>query len=120
MWNRLPGTVPVKRFENRSAAVARLWQAIQKLEDLLARPQTSSEPDEGKPPSKTNSVIGLLQAPGGVTLEVLMKATGWQAHSVRGFLSGKVAKQLGLPVTSFRKDGERVYQLTAAAERKED
>ncbi len=41
-----------------------------------------------------------------------MQATGWQAHSVRGFLSGKVSKQLGLPVTSFRREGERVYQVS--------
>jgi Protein of unknown function (DUF3489) len=122
VWNQLPGNDPVSRFENRRVALARLWQAIQKLE-LLPPQQASIAPtkrNECKPLSKTKSVIGLLQTPGGVTLEVLMKATGWQAHSVRGFLSGKVAKQLGLPVTSFRKDGERVYQLAAAVERKED
>ncbi len=61
--------------------------------------------------SKTKSVLDLLGTPGGATLAALMKATGWQAHSVRGFLSQKVSKQLGLPLQSVRLDGQRVYAL---------
>jgi hypothetical protein len=64
--------------------------------------------------SKTAKVLGLLKQPGGVTLKELMKATGWQAHSVRGFLSGTVGKKLGTPVdSSKRADGERAYSLTS-------
>ena len=40
-----------------------------------------------------------------------MKATQWQAHSVRGFLSRKVAGSLGLPLQSTKRDGQRVYAL---------
>jgi len=41
-----------------------------------------------------------------------MKATGWQAHSVRGFLSGTVGKKMGLAVTSTKaEDGERSYSV---------
>jgi hypothetical protein len=40
-----------------------------------------------------------------------MKATGWQAHSVRGFLSGHLGKKLGLNVKSFQRNGERVYSV---------
>ena len=43
-------------------------------------------------------------------------ASGSQAHSVRGFLSGKLSKQLGLQVASFRRDGQRVYQLPASVD----
>ncbi len=43
-----------------------------------------------------------------------MEASGWLAHSVRGFLSGKLGKQLGLRLESFRRDGERVYALPPA------
>ena len=50
-------------------------------------------------------------------MAALREATGWQAHSVRGFLSGKLSKQLGLTIQSLRKDGERVYALQPAAER---
>ena len=115
VWNQLPGKAPVSRFENRRVAVARLWQAIGKLAVALPQDMTEcTEHDKPKQPSKTRCVIDLLQAPGGATLTALMQATGWQAHSVRGFLSAKVSKQLGLQVASFRRDGERVYQLPAA------
>jgi Protein of unknown function (DUF3489) len=40
-----------------------------------------------------------------------MKATGWQAHSVRGFLSGQLGKKMGLRVRSFQRNGERVYAI---------
>jgi hypothetical protein len=62
--------------------------------------------------SKTAKVLGLLRQPKGTTLKELMKATGWQAHSVRGFLSGAVGKKMGLTVESTkREDGDRVYKL---------
>jgi hypothetical protein len=55
--------------------------------------------------------VALLKRPGGATLNAIMSATGWQAHSVRGFISGHLAKKMGLKVQSFRRDGERVYAL---------
>ena len=62
--------------------------------------------------SKTAKVLDLLQHSGGTTLNELMKATGWQAHSVRGFLSGAVAKKMGLTVTSTKsEDAERRYSV---------
>jgi predicted ribonuclease toxin of YeeF-YezG toxin-antitoxin module len=64
--------------------------------------------------SKAAKVLDLLKRPDGVTLKELMKATGWQAHSVRGFLSGTVAKKMGLAVTSVKgKEGERTYSVKA-------
>jgi len=62
--------------------------------------------------SKTERVLDLLKRPGGVTTKELMKVTGWQPHSVRGFLSGTVGKQMGLAVTSAKsEDGERTYSV---------
>jgi hypothetical protein len=62
--------------------------------------------------SKTAKVLDLLKRPGGVTTKELMKATGWQPHSVRGFLSGTVGKKMGLAVTSTKgEDGERTYSI---------
>jgi len=64
--------------------------------------------------SKTAKVLELLKRPGGVTSKELMKATGWQPHSVRGFLSGTVGKKMGLAVVSTKgEDGERSYSVKA-------
>jgi hypothetical protein len=64
--------------------------------------------------SKTNKVLELLKRPGGVTAKELMKATGWQPHSVRGFLSGTIGKKMCLTVVSTKgEDGERTYSIKA-------
>ena len=62
--------------------------------------------------SKTAKILDLLKRSGGVTAEELMKVTGWQPHSVRGFLSGTVGKKMGLTVMSTKADGgERTYKI---------
>lgn len=62
--------------------------------------------------SKTSQVLGLLKRSGGATISELSKATGWQAHSVRGFLSGAVRKKMGLTVSSLKAvDQERRYSV---------
>jgi hypothetical protein len=64
--------------------------------------------------SKAAKILDLLKRPDGATLAELMKATGWLAHSVRGFLSGTIRKKLGLAVTSTKgDDGERTYTIKA-------
>jgi len=65
-----------------------------------------------RPGSKTAKVLDLVKRSGGATSKQLMKATGWQAHSVRGFLSGTLGKKMGLKIESSKtNDGERVYSL---------
>jgi len=61
---------------------------------------------------KTAKVLDLLKRPGGVSSKELQKATDWQPHSVRGFLSGTIGKKMGLTVTSTKgEDGERSYSV---------
>ena len=54
----------------------------------------------------------MLKSPAGATIDAMMKATGWQQHSVRGFLAGAVRKRLKLKLGSKKIDGERVYRIT--------
>ena len=124
VWNSLPGVEPVKRFTDRKTAVARIWRAIQGLGD--GKPAATSGSHSRQPAhkatsrraahtghktSKTARVIALVRQPAGASLKAIMKATGWQAHSVRGFISGQLGKRMGLRVKSFERDGERVYSL---------
>ena len=64
--------------------------------------------------SKQSRVIAMLQSPAGTTIAAMMKATGWQQHSVRGFLAGVVRKRLKLKLGSEKVDGQRVYQIASA------
>ena len=80
------------------------------------RPKSQKAAKQAKPAagaregSKAAKVLGLLRRPDGASLKELMKATGWLAHSVRGFLSGTVAKRMNLDLVSKKKaDGDRRY-----------
>ena len=62
--------------------------------------------------SKAAKVLDLLRRPDGASLKELMKATGWLAHSVRGYLSGAVAKRMKLKLVSAKSEnGERRYSV---------
>jgi len=64
--------------------------------------------------SKQVRVIQKLQSPTGMTIAAMMKETGWQQHSVRGFLAGVVRKKLKLKLNSRKIDGSRVYRVDGA------
>ena len=150
VWNSFAGVAgpfgdlkPVKKFENRAKAVARIWAAIKVLgaqvekaatapaappprprksaakkdatqspTDTAAMPPSDSPFKTPREGSQTAKVIALLKREGGVTLEALMAATGWQKHSVRGFIS-TLPKRAGLAVTSARRESDRARVYSA-------
>ena len=73
------------------------------------------QPEHGAKRTKSAMVLALLGRKEGATLAELMGATGWQAHSVRGFLSGTVRKRLNLPLHSKVTDDVRRYRIEGDA-----
>ncbi len=72
---------------------------------------------KANPASKQSRVLGMLQSPSGVTIAAIMKATGWQQHSVRGFLAGVVRKRLKLNLISKKTGDDRLYQVVSGENR---
>jgi hypothetical protein len=72
---------------------------------------TKGSSDRVKSNSKQDRILALLQRPKGATLDVLVKETQWQKHSVRGFLAGTVRKKLRLPLLSEKIEGIRTYRI---------
>jgi len=61
--------------------------------------------------TKHDRVLGLLRARNGTTIAAISEATGWQPHSVRGFLAGVVKKKLGLRLQSEKTKSGRIYRI---------
>ena len=144
VWNGFAGVAPfgdlkpVKKFENRQIAVARIWKAVQKLapppdeaHDAAAKPadppakpkargrKAAKQPKAAREAKATPrqgtakaTVIEMISRKGGATLQEVMKATGWQAHTVRGFIS-TLPKKGGPEITSTRRESDkaRVYEV---------
>lgn len=83
------------------------------------RRASKPQPSPTAPPTpkcKIPTLVELLKQPGGATIAVMMQATGWQAHSVRGAISGAIKKNLGLEVSSEKTDAGRIYHIAAEAQ----
>jgi hypothetical protein len=138
IWNLLDGVKPVKRFMSRDIAVKRIWILIDRMNPLVpieeapkgkkraAKAPAAETPKVGKkkpaakapaaepakPGSKADIILGMIRRPDGATLDELMKAAGWQRHSVRGFIAGTAGKKMGLTVVSSKdEDGSRRYTV---------
>ncbi len=141
IWNSFAGVAgfgadlkPVKKFTDRKTAAARIWKAIQKLdtpapqETAPAAPQAADvAPKKAKATkaaktkqgasvprefSKKAIVLEMLRRKDGATLAEISKVTEWQNHSIRGFISGSIAKRMGLKVESTKDDlGNRRYHV---------
>jgi hypothetical protein len=138
VWNSFAGVAPfedlkpVKKFTSRKIAVARIWEAVQRLSSDGAPQAAAVAPAESKPKktppkskkraparkgadeertNKKAEVIALMKRPKGVTLAEIMETTGWQKHTVRGFVSILGSKG-GEKIESAKNDsGERTYRI---------
>ena len=72
-------------------------------------------PATGATATKSERVTLLLQRPKGASIAEIMTTTGWQQHSVRGFMSGTIVKRKGFAVVSDKTGGERRYRIVEAA-----
>jgi hypothetical protein len=141
IWNSFAGVAgpfadlkPVKKFTDRKTAVKRIWAAIQKLDTPEAQETAPAAPQAADvAPKKANAtkaakakdgasvphefskkaiVLEMLRRKDGATLAEISKATDWQNHSIRGFISGSIAKRMGLKVESTKDDlGNRRYHV---------
>ncbi len=137
-WDSFAGVTPfddlkpVKKFTSRKAAVARIWQAVQRLSPdgvphaaTVAPAKASSKKSPVKAPrraraqkgateSRTNKkaeVVAMMKRAKGATLAEIMETTGWQAHTVRGFVSILGSKSGEKIESSKNAAGERSYRI---------
>ena len=90
---------PARSVRRRSVRKARSKKAV------AHQPQRAD--------SKQARVLGLLSRPSGATIASIMRSTGWQQNSVRGFFARVVRKRLGLKFEPEKTDVERVYRIAA-------
>jgi Protein of unknown function (DUF3489) len=96
----------------RAHVAPKKGKSAKKANSTKKAPKCAKKASGSRDASKSAKVLDLLKRPDGTTLKELMKATGWQAHSMRGFLSGTVGKKMGLTVASAKgEDGERSYSV---------
>jgi integrase/recombinase XerD len=138
VWNSFAGVAPfdhlklVKKFTSRKAAVSRIWQAIARLSPEVA-PQAErvapakggsktaptkvtrrARAQKGSSESRSNKkaeVIALMKRAKGVTLAEIMETTGWQKHTIRGFVSILGSKGGEKVESAKNADGERTYRI---------
>jgi hypothetical protein len=131
VWNSFAGITPfgelkpVKKFTNRQIAVSRIWQAVARLAAVVGpapltakkgpskatscrRVPSSASPE---PNNKKAQVIAMMLRPKGVSLGEIIRATGWQKHTVRGFVS-LLGSKAGQKIESSKNPaGERNYRI---------
>jgi hypothetical protein len=112
-------TAPETKASKKATAGARRanvtpakGKARKKATPAKKAPKSAKKATGARDGSKTATILEMLKRPEGAIAKELLKATGWQPHSLRGFISGTLGKKMGLTVTSTRgEDGERSYSV---------
>jgi Protein of unknown function (DUF3489) len=97
---------------NNTAAQTTTHKLVKPKRGTQPQPRPSSAKQTERTETKQARILAMLRAPSGATVDGMMHATGWQQHSVRGFLAGVVRKKLGLNLVSAATEGGRVYRIT--------
>ncbi|MBI1213454.1 MAG: DUF3489 domain-containing protein [Alphaproteobacteria bacterium] len=106
-----PSSLPPANDSNRKQQPVRSHKRT-KSPAPSGQPAVATRPIVGrKGGSKLDTLLQMIQSKGGASIEQLMKATSWQAHSVRGAISGTLKKKLGLKIVSERVNKARVYRV---------
>ena len=106
--------IPTKPAASRIASKRKRDNRVTATRVNKHQARQKSKSSEFRSNSKQGKIITMLRAPGGTTIEAIMKMTGWQQHSVRGFFAGVVRKKLKLNLISEKVDGSRVYRIGKA------
>ncbi len=107
-------SITPKTHRHTGAKQAQKPRGTRKATKTARRGATSEKTDtSARHGTKQAILIEMLRRPKGATIEQMTAKTGWQAHSVRGAISGTLKKKLHLAVTSEKVEGSgRVYRIT--------
>ncbi len=108
---------PALRHQIEQDAITAAWEA-ERLADTGTEPDAAHSAPKARTPregTKQATLIAMLRAPDGATIDEIVAATNWAAHTIRGAMSGALKKKLGLTITSEKVDGRgRCYKTPAA------
>lgn len=107
-----------KRAVRTSSSRAKSARPVASKSPSQSKTRANVSKEGGERSTKQSRVIAMLQSSAGTTIAAVMKVTGWQQHSVRGFFAGAARKRLKLNIDSQRINGERIYRIVGVTKGK--